>query len=72
MQAPNPPLRRPASTASAARRYRPSEADIARLIDRARSHPLGLDFLRDGALDAVSMTFRVHAFTVERAREKLS
>ncbi|MEK7466270.1 MAG: hypothetical protein AAB074_02545 [Planctomycetota bacterium] len=41
------------------------------LIDRAKSHPLGTEFLSQGALDSVSAAFQAHAFTVEAARERL-
>ena len=41
------------------------------LIDRARSHPLGTEFLSQGSLDSVSAAFEAHAFTIEAARERL-
>ncbi len=41
------------------------------LIERARQHPLGTHFLKDGAPDAVAATFEVHAFTVDQARDLL-
>jgi hypothetical protein len=53
-------------------KYIPSAADVEALIAAARQHPLGLDFLRDGALDCVAVTFRTHAFTVVAARERLA
>ncbi len=49
--------------------YSPDPEEVERLIQRAREHPLGTDFLRDGALDAVSSVFGVHAFVVDSARE---
>lgn len=49
----------------------PEDAAVRELIARAEAHPLGCDFLRRGALDAVAATFGVHAFTVDRARELL-
>ncbi len=51
--------------------FNPPQTAIDDLIARAGQHPLGTEFLADGALDAVSAVFRVHAFTVERARERL-
>jgi hypothetical protein len=47
----------------------PHEVDA--LIARAREHRLGLDFLLGGAHDAVAVTFGVHAFVVDAARERL-
>ncbi|KAF0246822.1 MAG: hypothetical protein FD180_352 [Planctomycetota bacterium] len=41
------------------------------LIDRAKNHPLGTEFLSQGSLDSVSAAFQTHAFTVEAARERL-
>lgn len=41
------------------------------LIDRARKHRLGIDFLRDGLLGSVAAEFGAHAFTVEAARQRL-
>ena len=41
------------------------------LIARAREHPLGIDFLLHGYLGTVAITFNVHAFTVEAARDRL-
>jgi hypothetical protein len=53
-------------------RYEPTSADVEALIAEARKHPLGIDFLLDGDLSAVAMTFQVHAFTVEAARRQLT
>lgn len=52
-------------------RYKPSPERVDRLISLARSHPLGLDFLQHGALDAVAATFETHAFVVDEARQRL-
>ncbi len=52
--------------------YRPTAEDVRRLIELARRHPLGLDFLREGDLGSVAATFRAHAFTVDAARARLS
>ena len=52
-------------------RYRPTDKDVDLLIDRASKHPLGLGFLNNGALDAVAAVFQVHAFVVDRARDRL-
>jgi len=51
--------------------YHPSAKEVADLIERAGVHPLGLDFLRHGAQEAVAATFGVHAFTVDAARRLL-
>ncbi len=53
-------------------RYRPSQAAVDDLISNAKNHELGLDFLRDGAVDAVAATFCVHAYTVHVARDVLA
>ena len=45
--------------------------DVDQLIDRAREHPLGIDFLQKGMLDSVAAIFGVHAFVVDSARDKL-
>ena len=45
---------------------------IADLIERAKRHELGLDFLRNGAQECVAAVFRVHAFTVDAARRELA
>ncbi|HVG94303.1 MAG TPA: hypothetical protein VND21_07640 [Planctomycetota bacterium] len=49
--------------------HRPPE--VHALIDSARRHALGLDFLLRGAHDAVAATFGVHAFVVDAARDHL-
>ena len=51
--------------------YDPTPEEITDLIERAKAHPLGLDFLRNGALEAVAAAFGVHAFTVGAARSRL-
>lgn len=53
------------------RPYQPSPDEVDALIARAKRHPLGLAFLKDGYLDAVSATFGVHALVVDSARERL-
>lgn len=52
--------------------YQPTEDEVKSLIARAREHPLGLEFLERGVLDAVSATFGIHAFVVDAAREHLA
>jgi len=52
--------------------YRPDDADVERLIEGARRHPLGLEFLREGELCCVAATFQAHAFTVDEARRRLA
>jgi len=55
----------------------PSAADprdpvaIAELVEKAKAHPLGLDYLRQGHLGSVAATFETHAFTVLAARDLL-
>ena len=46
-------------------------AVVAELVERAKAHPLGLDYLRTGHLGSVAVTFETHAFTVLAARELL-
>lgn len=46
-------------------------AAVEALIERARSHPLGLEYLQKGFLGSVAATFQAHAFTVLAARERL-
>ncbi len=50
----------------------PTQNEVQDLIQRANSHELGTTFLIEGALDAVAMTFGVHAFVVDAARDQLS
>jgi len=50
----------------------PSQKEIDTLIDDAKSHDLGVEFLTSGALGAVAMTFNVHAFVVDAARDQLA
>jgi len=51
--------------------YTPAANEAAELIERAKAHPLGLEYLLKGALDAVAATFSVHAFVVDHARSML-
>jgi len=51
--------------------YQPTSAEVASLIEDARRHPLGLEFLAEGELGSVAVTFGVHAFTVDAARSRL-
>ena len=53
-------------------RYQPPEAEVADLIRAAGQHPLGLDYLRQGHLGTVAITFGCHAFTVVAARDRLA
>ena len=50
----------------------PTETEIQDLIERAKSHDLGIEFLLNGSLDAVAATFNVHAFVIDAARDELS
>ena len=65
------PLDAPHARPGGTRRYQSTTAEVDHLISSAREHPLGLEFLEQGALDAVAATFRTHAFVVEAARERL-
>ena len=51
--------------------YRPSVEEVDDLLRRAASHPLGTDFLANGAPDSVAATFGVHGFVVDAARDAL-
>ena len=57
--------------AHAPTRYLFNALDVEALIEAARKHPLGLEFLLNGDLSAVAATFQAHAFTVDAAREHL-
>lgn len=46
-------------------------AVVTELVERAKAHPLGLDYLRSGHLGSVAVTFETHAFTVLAARDLL-
>ena len=50
----------------------PTETEIQELIERANSHDLGIEFLLNGSLDAVAVTFGVHAFVIDAARDQLT
>lgn len=47
------------------------ESDAQDLIRRADGHRVGRQLLLRGAQDAVAMTFGVHAFLVDSARDRL-
>lgn len=51
--------------------FQASQHEVEELIGAAREHPLGTEFLVDGHLEAVAVTFQVHAFTVDAARRVL-
>jgi hypothetical protein len=59
------------ATAPGPSRYMFNALDVEALIEAARTHPLGLEFLLNGDLSAVAATFQAHAFTVDAAREHL-
>jgi len=46
-------------------------ATVSELVERAKAHPLGLDYLKGGHLGSVAATFETHAFTVLAARDLL-
>lgn len=52
--------------------YTPTPQEVDALISRARAHPLGLDFLKTGALEAAAIIFEAHVFAVESARRRLA
>ena len=52
--------------------HQPTDFEIDALIEDARRHPLGLEFLRHGQLGSVAMIFHAHALTVDAARDRLS
>jgi hypothetical protein len=56
---------------SASEPFVPTTADVDALIDTARRHPDGIDFLLGGHLGSVAATFKAHAFTVEAARARI-
>lgn len=62
----------PERDAIAHARYEPTVREIDELIAAAMTHPLGLEFLAKGDLGAVAITFRAHAFTVDRARQEIA
>ncbi len=45
---------------------------VDHLVERAKAHPLGLEFLAKGHLGSVAATFQAHAFTVLAAREQMT
>jgi len=51
--------------------YTPTDEEIDSLIDKAKKHPLGLKYIKEGETDSIASTFAVHAFVVDSAREKL-
>lgn len=51
--------------------YTPSDQEVEDLIKKAEKHPLGLEYLKTGACDSVAATFEVHAFVLDKARERL-
>jgi hypothetical protein len=53
------------------RRHPKDPRVVQELIERAKKHPLGVEFLAQGSLDSVAANFEAHAFTVEAARERL-
>ncbi len=68
MMSPNSPSHAPVA---------PPDAVVARealesLIEAARVHEFGLEFLVEGATEVVAITFGVHAFVVDAAKDLLS
>jgi hypothetical protein len=60
------------ATEGGRRGWAPDDAAITDLLRRVSDHPLGTDFLQFGTLDAVAVTFGVHAFVVDAARDALN
>ena len=52
--------------------HQPTDSEVDALIERARQHPRGLEFLKNGQLGSVAMLLKAHAFTVDAARQRLS
>lgn len=52
--------------------FTPDDREVEALIQAAANHPLGTEFLMGGYLGTVAITFHVHVFTVEAARQRLS
>lgn len=52
--------------------FRPTPEDVRKLIESAKRHPLGIEYLRHGEPGSVAATFQAHAFTVDAAREELA
>lgn len=50
----------------------PTQADVDWLIETAERHPFGVDYLLNGHLGTVAITFGCHAFTVVAARDFLN
>lgn len=65
------PAPRPMETPAFLEHHPTSERAVEALIVAAKDHPLGTEFLVDGHLEAVAVTFQVHAFTVDAARRAL-
>jgi len=51
--------------------FEPSEKQIKKLIDDAKNHPLGIEFLVNGFNESVAVIFDAHVFTVDAARSRL-
>lgn len=51
--------------------FTPGDREVEALILAASRHPLGTEFLLGGYLGTVAITFHVHVFTVEAARQRL-
>ncbi len=46
--------------------------DIHQLVSRAKNSKLGIDFLQDGDLEAVAITFETTVFVVSATRDFLN
>jgi hypothetical protein len=66
--APGPEPIRPAELSP---KFLPTEADVNGLIASASQRPGGLEFLLQGHLGTVAITFGCHAFVVAAARDRL-
>ena len=70
-RAPPRPPRRARPAPRPPRRSRATPPSSPELVERAKAHPLGLDYLKGGHLGSVAATFETHAFTVLAARDLL-
>lgn len=48
------------------------DSRVEQLIDDARRHPLGVEFLLEGETGCVAAIFGTHAFAVDAARQRLT
>lgn len=61
---------RPGAPNAASRQH--CDSGVEQLIDDARRHPLGVEFLLEGETGCVAAIFGTHAFAVDAARQRLT